>query len=92
MSDRRLRLRYVERLIPMRQSHRHAKSTKSPQGSPMKDAPTTDVESFDTDTVKRYIKGIMAPGVPGWLGSTPKHEADARGGRIQSSIARIGTT
>ena len=71
-----LRLRFVERLIPIRQSHRHAKSTKSPHGSPMKDAPTTDVESFDTDTVTRYIKH---GGVPVWLGRPPKHEADARG-------------
>ena len=44
----------------------------------MKDAPTTDVESFDTDTMKRYIMGH--PGAPGWLGCPPKHEADARGG------------
>ena len=72
-----LRLRFAERLIPIRQSHRHAKSTKSPQGSPMKDAPTTDVESFDTDTVTRYIKH---GGASGWLGRPPKHEADVRGG------------
>ena len=72
-----LRLRFAERLIPIRQSHRHAKSTKSPQGSPMKDAPITDVESFDTDTVTRYIKH---GGASGWLGRPPKHEADVRGG------------
>ena len=76
------RLRVAERLIPIRQSHRHAKSTKSPQGSPMKDTPSTDVESYDT--MKRYIMGHHvvpgAPGAPGWLGCPPKHEADARGG------------
>ena len=71
-------LRTVERLIPMRQSHRHAKGTKSPQGSPMKDTPDSiNLESYEN--MKRYIKGHhVTPGAPGWLGCTPKHEAGAR--------------